>query len=182
MKKQFYFLLISIMLTFQSCFGGNYMNNLEGTINYITRKTAQEIEKEIPILELAGIGGSLKDNVINHEKLVFNLKGKLDRDKGVVLIARVVEVYLKNIYSEKRMKAYLEKHPFTYKNLQVIFVVYDEEGNDVYHPDIGFISLLDGIVSYQTVSKSEKEFYKIESNIKESYEEAAKRLGVWQNH
>ncbi len=96
----------------------------------------------------------------------------------MVLIARVVEVYLKNIYSEKRMKAYLEKHPFTYKNLQVVFVVYDEEGNDVYHPDIGFISLLDGIVSYQTVSKSEKEFYKIESNIKKSYEEAAKRLGV----
>jgi hypothetical protein len=90
MKNLIYLLFLLKTITFQSCSGDNTMNNLEDTINYVTRKTGEEIEKVIPNLELSGIGGSMKDNVVNHEKLVFKHKGKMNEDEGALLLVKVV--------------------------------------------------------------------------------------------
>ena len=185
MKNQFYSYLALIILTFQSCFAGfgEYMSSFDETLTGIALKTGREIETEIPFLEFAGVGGSLSnDNVINHEKLVFNVKKIIKRDEGVVLISKILNKYLKNMYSEKKMESYLKSHPFTYKNLEVKLFVYTKEGDDVFHPDIESVTLRDGVISYLTVSKSEKWFYKDESYTEEPYEETAKRLGVSQNH
>ncbi|GAB4238865.1 MAG: hypothetical protein Tsb0021_18460 [Chlamydiales bacterium] len=157
------------------------MNDLEDTLNCITQKTAQQVEKEIPALELAGVGGSMKDNVINHKKLVFNHRGTLNENSGMLLLAKVVKLYLKNIHSEKKMEKYLEKHLFTYKNLQIVFFIYDNNGDALFYPELVYVSLVDGFVSYQTVKKSEKGIYKVKTQRKEPYEEEVKRLEIWKN-
>ncbi|GAB4238855.1 MAG: hypothetical protein Tsb0021_18440 [Chlamydiales bacterium] len=157
------------------------MNNLENTVNYITRKSGKEIEKLIPRLKLSGIGGSMKDNIINFKKLVFKHRGTLDKDESVLLLEKIVDVYLSNIYSEKRMIDYLQNHSFTYKNLQIVFIIYDDMGNDVFHPDLSYISLIEGIITYESLRITENEIYKVETINEEPYEDAAKRLGIWKN-
>ncbi|GAB4236572.1 MAG: hypothetical protein Tsb0021_16340 [Chlamydiales bacterium] len=181
MKKIIYILVLFAIIVIQSFSGELPMNNLENTMNDVTRKAVRETENNIPSLELIGIGGSIKDNIIKHKDLIFNHKGKLNVDSSVLLIVRIVDIYLKNIHSEKRMLNYLVNHPFTYKNLRITIIIQGEEGEEVYHPDLAFINLVEGEIIYESVKKCQNEIYKVETINEEPYEDAVKRLGTWKN-
>jgi len=184
MKHRLYLPLTLLFLIFLSdCAGfGDSMNSFDATLNSIAKKTGTEFENEIPFSRYAGFGGSLSsDHVIIHEEIIFTIKKHISKDESIILISKVIELYLKNIYAEKQLANYLKQHPFTYKNLMVVFFILDGEGKNAFHPDIGDITLREGKMFYRTVSKSEGFLYKVESYVEESYEESAKRLGVWKN-
>lgn len=183
--KKLILLFLTLLLTtnFSHCYGGckKSMYPFEDLVTGITRRSAEKIEKELPILELSGVGGSMKDNIINHETLIFTVRKTLTKNEGIEIISKIIKIYINEIYGEKKMEGYLKEHPFTYKNLKIKLFIHDKENDKVYHPDIGFVTLSDGMISYLTVSRSEKGYLKKESSTEEPYEEAAKRVGVWKN-
>ncbi|MCB1080917.1 MAG: hypothetical protein KDK69_03755 [Chlamydiia bacterium] len=132
------------------------MDAFEDIVSSITKKTGQQIEKQDQNLEFVGIGGSMSsEGVINFETLSFNVKRKLSRDEGIALISKIVEVYKRNIYSEKKMALYLEKHSFNFKDLQINLFVFDCNGDEVLHPDFKFISLHKGFFRFTRINEKE---------------------------
>jgi len=174
-RNQFYFSFLLVVLIFQSCFGEN-MHKFENMVNRITQKIGIQVEMQIPILRFIGMGGSSKNNIIKYKELAFNVNKKLEKNEGVELISKIVDIYLKNIYSEKSMESYLKEHPFTYKNLHVVLYIHNKEGDNVYHPDNGVIALREENMVYKTNTLTEKGYPKLESYITEPYEEAVKRI------
>lgn len=154
--------------------------NLDKNLNKVSGKTARELQKEIPYLKAAGLGGSLSiDYVIEDESLCFSVDKATTKDEGFILVSRVVNKYLENFHKNEIMKKYLLKHDFTYKNLQIRLIIHDSKRNTIYHPGIHCIELVNGKLMCETVKASEKYYLETVSETTESYEEAAKRLGVW---
>lgn len=181
MKRAYFIILALIGVAFQSFLGfGDCMSDFEKTVNGVTKKTVLSFQKEVPYLSFIGMGGSLSpEGVIIHKSLTFQTQKIINKDEGVKLIAKIVEDYMNNFYAENKLKTYLEKHPLTYKNLKIIIFVHDEKDNRVYHPGLHMLNLSEGILSYETVSPSERFYLQTESYIQEPFEDAAKRVGVW---
>ena len=172
---------IYYLLLFQIFFisPGEAMSNFDEVLNKIAVKTGREIEKENSCLVFSGSGGSLSsDEIIIHEKLIFNTNKVLLKEEGVVLISKIIKTYMKNLNKERLLEEYLERHPFDYKNIFIKIFTYTCDGEDVFHPDIESFTLQDGILTYITISASEKYYYEEASCSKESYLEAAKRLAI----
>jgi hypothetical protein len=178
MGSKFCSFFILALLMFISCTGG-FMGDFNDIINDVTQKTGRNIEKDYPFLEFMGTGGSLSSNndFVRFKMLAFNIDKKLEKNDAVKLISEIVSIYLENIYSEKKIEAYLKEHPFTYENIHISLYIHTEKQESLYHPDIGIIALRRGKISYMTMSLTEKGFPREETYIEEPYEEALKRVG-----
>ena len=158
-----------------------YVDRIGRIADTVAYKTGKEIEKEFPYLRYAGAGGGMKDGVIQKESMIFQIRKILSKNEGIILITRILDKYLKNLYAEKKLHQYLKEHPFTYKNLEVVLIIYDSQGKDAFHPNISEFSLRTGVLCYRTLIPSEEYYYETKSRIEEPYEEAAKRLGIWKD-
>lgn len=177
MKKILLLCCVFTLLTLFSCFGGD-VEVFEDIVAGITCKTGLEIERQNSDLELFGIGGSMPGGkIIRYETLAFRTKKLIKKDEYIQLISGIVDLYVKNIYSDPRMKEYLEEHPFTYNNLRIEVFVCDEKGRDVESPEIGVISLVSGDLGYKTFMPSKNGYSQLESDITEPYEQALRRIG-----
>ena len=175
-----YLYLLAFLGVFTFFLGGSDMSDFDRTLNRISSKTGKQVQSEFDYLTYMGVGGSLdKNNVINYESLDFSTKKEIDRDEGVKIVSRVIEEYLKNIYSDEKMVDYLKEHPFSYKNLEITIYVEDKNGNDVYHPGLWVVYYKKGIIEYITKVKLAEYTYETVSDVEESFLEAAKRVGVW---
>lgn len=161
-------ILILIISTLTSC-SGMEMKKLEIALNDVTQKTALEITTKYHDMELIGTGGSISDDFINHETMVFNIHRKISKKEGVNLINEIAISYIKNVYSDERLSTYLDKNTFDIKNLKIKLHPYSPEGEDVFHPDIAFFNLEDGVFCFMTINESRKGFASREEI---SYEEA----------
>lgn len=150
-----FILLILFTSTLTSCTGEG-MKKTEDVLSGITNKTINQIKRKHSDMDLIGVGRSVKDDVINQEKMVFNVYRKLSKKEGVGLIKEIVDLYLSNVTSEKQMVSYLEKYPFTYINLEIHLHPYTPKGDDVFHPDIAFFSLDDGIIYFMTINEKRR--------------------------
>ncbi len=173
-----YLVIVLIVFILQSCSGDCFGMRITDVFNNVSRKTARKIEKELPKMQLIGLGGASNVDVVSLKKLVFRVNGKIDQDQGVVLIHRVVHLYFENLNAESKLKDYLEENSFTYENLEVVLIIYNSNGSDVFHPDICFVNLRDGIISFQSVSESKDGASHLESDIEIPYIEAIKNLGT----
>ncbi len=155
-------------------------DRFDKALNSVAVNTASDIEQEFPYIKFTGIGGSLsKEGVINHETLTFHVNKIINRNEGVEIIYEIVSRYLYHIHSNRDLQFYLKEHPFSVNSINVMLFVYDEQGYDVFHPNLESISLDNGVLAYLTVSRSDEHFYKDETYSEEPFEVAAKRLGVW---
>ncbi len=177
MKGNYLAFVLAIFIL-QSCSGDILGGRITDIFDNVSRKTAHEIEMELPKLQLTGLGGASNENVVIKKKLVFRVYGKVNKDEGIVLIHRIVQLYLENLNKEFKLKDYLEENSFTYENLEVILLVHDEEGNRVLYPDISFVSVENGIIEIQSISKSQDGVTSLESDIEIPYIEAIKNIGT----
>lgn len=172
-----YFIILFQLFSFQSCHG-EYMTKLDKTLNRVAEKSAKEIEAQFSFLTFAGMGGSLSEDneKIVFEKIIFNCKKKITKEEGVFLLSEIVSRYLENIHSEKNMQDYLKEHSFTYKNVHVTIFIRDEKGEELFHPDMRTLVLMEEEVHYRTFVLADNGYPKVKSSVKEPYEEALKRI------
>jgi hypothetical protein len=160
--------LFSLTSTLTSC-SGTEMKEIEITLNDITQKTAEEITARRPDMELIGTGGSISDNLINHETMVFNVYKQISEIEGIELINEIAILHIKNVNSDKRMSSYLKERTFDIKNLKIKLHPYTPEGDDVFHPNIAFFNLEEGVFYFMSMNESRKGFV---SRKELSYEKA----------
>jgi len=66
----------------------------------------------------------------------------------------MVELFLHNINGNKEIIPYLYDNPFTYKNLEFRVFILDKDGSDIFHPNLGLVSLTQrGTVTFVTYKK-----------------------------
>lgn len=175
--------VILCLMKAQLCnaFLDGYMEKLDRIFDLNAERTGERIEQEFKFLRFSGFVRQTckKEQFVEVEKLVFEVNKEIDQEDGIELISKIINVYLHNMYSDKEMMIYLMKHPFTYKNLEIKLFVYGKNGCPILHPKIGTFTLSNGNISYRTEISNEKIYLEEKSYIKEPYEEAAKRLGVW---
>lgn len=180
MKIKYWCGMLLLGSIFDIFFGGSSMSDFDRTLNGITSGTSRRIEKQYPYMESIAVGGSIDINhIIDYETLEFIVRKEITRDEAVILLAKIIDEYMYTLHAEKKMKEYLEKHSFTYKNLQIAFLMQDDRGDKRFHPALGTVRLFKGKVHYRTVRPSERYYYEDVLNESESFEEAAKRVGVW---
>ena len=156
---------------FFSFFGGEELayKKDEAKMNAIVNHSIKQLSKRYKVIPI-GRGGGNEDNKSRSEYVAFQLYEKLSKDEARVLIIEIVELFLCNINSNKEIAPYLYNIPFTYENLEFRVFLYDKDGSDLYHPNLGLVSLTRiGTINFVT--------YKDESldyayNVEEPYEEA----------
>jgi hypothetical protein len=120
-----------------------------------------------------GRGSSEKNNKSKMESVSFQLQHKLTKEEARILIVDIVELFLKNINNSKEIADFLYNKPFTYKNLEFVVFIHDEKNMNVYHPDLGIVSLTcRGTINFITDKPNSQ--YEYETDVEEPYEEAYK--------
>lgn len=167
---------MSISFLFASLFGffgGGKLDPYEENaplMNSIVNTSIKQLSKRYGLYQI-GIGGSEKDGKSKTEFVAFNLYKKLTKDEARILIVEIVELFLSNINNNQEVKHFLYDNPFTFKNLEFTVLMFNSDGTDLYHPNVGLVSLTrKGTVSFVTYEPGTRCGYA--SDMEEPYEEA----------
>ncbi len=134
------------------------------------QETSNILSERYQLYNIAVTGVSEKD----HFKTIgvkFQIYRPLTKEEGRQILVASTEELLKQLNTPELLP-FLTPSPFTEKNVQVVIFVYDEKGQDVYHPQIGVFAMENGKVEYHTEIPQKKFGYY--SSEEESYEQAKK--------
>jgi hypothetical protein len=141
----------------------------EARMNTIINTSIKQLSTRYNLVPI-GRGGGNKNNKSQLESVSFKLKQKLTKQQARILIVEIVELFLHNINNNQEIASYLYDSPFTYKNLEFRVFIDDKDGSDLYHPDLGLVSLTEGgTVSFVTYAPGTRSDYA--SDVEEPYEE-----------
>lgn len=170
---KFSIMTISLLLaSFFDFFGGKMdpQKKNEKLMSGIIKTGIKQLSKRYGLIPI-GIGGGEKDGKSTREYVAFHIHKKLTKEEARILIIEIVELFLHKINGSKEISHYLYDNPFTYKNLEFRVFIFDKDGSDVFHPDLGLVSLTPlGTISFVTYEPGTYANYASESE--EPYEEA----------
>lgn len=120
-----------------------------------------------------GRGGGIADEKSKREYVAFEIHQKLTKEEARILLVEIVELFLHNINGNSAIASFLYNSPFTFKNLEFRVFIYDKDGSDIFHPNLGLVSLTRvGTVNFVTYQQDTLCDYVLD--IEEPYEEAYK--------
>jgi len=158
----------------------NFMNTSEPqspadkAINIVISKTADEFQNKYH-LSLGGIGGSGNDTTIKTSSISFSINQTLSIADTRQLIIACAREFLKNINEDSNLASYLVVQPFTEKNIKITIAMTNSDNSTTFDPQLAGVSLDKGVIRYFTNDPDKPHTFK--SVIKESYEEAIKKVG-----
>lgn len=142
----------------------------EALMTRIVNSSIKQLSTRYGVVAIGTGGGNVEDKS-RFESVSFNLYHKLNKEEARILLVEVVELFLHNINQNKDISPYLYDNPFTYRNLEFVIFLYNENGSDLFHPELGAVSLTPrGTISFVTYESSE--ICKRATDIEEPYEEA----------
>lgn len=142
----------------------------EAYLNSIIKTSIKQLTNRYPLIP-AGIGGGEKDGKAKKEFVAFHIHKKLNKEEARELLVEIVELFLNNINKDKKIEHFLYNKPFTHKNLEFTVFIFDHDGSDIFHPNLGLVSLTSqGTISYVTYQPGR--LVKYASEEEEPYEEA----------
>ncbi|GAB4230515.1 MAG: hypothetical protein Tsb0021_08600 [Chlamydiales bacterium] len=112
----------------------------------------KRVSKKYP-LSLAGLGGG-----IDHEEkknrvfdVMFDMQKKVTRDQARYIILDILDTFLYYANNDPEVAPFLKPYPFTHKGFHIALFIQNKDGSDVWHPEIGVVSLADwGDIRYKT--------------------------------
>lgn len=171
------FCIFGLPIIFASLFNffGKEMDPYEKNAEYMNRivnDSIKQLSKRYGLLPI-GRGGAEKDSKSKSEYVAFHLHQKLTKEEARILIVEITELFLHNINNNKKITPFLYDTPFTYRNLEFAIFIYNKDGSDIFHPNIGLVSLTRrGTVNFVTYEPGTLCDYA--SDMEEPYEEAYK--------
>lgn len=145
----------------------------EQLINSILAKTAKIIEKKYNI-KPCGVGAAMPGGPIQGLTLCFDTKYPHTKEQLRDLLIKSAQELFSQVNENKEIQNFLKVRPFDIKNVQIIIYNHDKNGREVYDPGISTAEISQGILTYQTVDRSDT--FKYKNEFEETYEEALKAL------
>jgi hypothetical protein len=113
----------------------------------------------------------------NHYKEVgmfFEIFRVVSKEESRKIMIDCVEELLREINSNPQLLPHLQPSPFTAANIEIAFYIYHPDGKRAYHPDLGSLSLNEGVIRYSTDIPEMQYKFGFYTQEKESYEAASK--------
>jgi hypothetical protein len=145
----------------------------EQLVNSTLAKTAKTINEKYNI-KPCGVGAAMPGGLIQEFTLCFNTKSSYTKEQLRELLIKSAQELLKQVNENNEIQEFLKERPFNLKNVQIIIYNSDKEGREVYDPGISTAEISQGILTYQTVDKSDTFKYKHE--FEETYKDALKAI------
>lgn len=167
--KKFFIVFIFVFAAFH--LGFSYMENSQIpepdlTAHKIIDEAINEILQKYD-LNPCGIGMSGK---FEYLEISFQTRKILTRDEARVMLHDCVEIFLKKINSNEKIKSYLQKYPFDYENVGIIFFIQDRNKEKIFHPDIILAEWTPHGIIFKT--NDEENIYKYKETTTETHQDA----------
>lgn len=164
-----YFLFILFLLSIPF---SNYANSKikipepDLSAHKIIDETIDEILKKYD-LNPCGIGMNGK---FEYLEISFQTRKILTRDEARVMLHDCVEIFLKKINSNEKIKPYLKKYPFDYENVGITLYIQDKKNGYIFHPDISVAKWNSRGLSFKT--HDQNDIYGYREITEETHQEA----------
>lgn len=147
---------------------------IEAKLVGLTLKSSANLIKSKYDLIPSGSGVAMPGGPIKELFLAFDTHYILTKHEIRRLLIEINNEVMKEVNNNHQIQAYLLKRLFTIKDIHIVIYNHDQNGKRVYDPEISVGQILQGNISYKTVSKENKLKYKNE--YEETYEEAMKLM------
>lgn len=137
---------------------------------YIINKTGKKLERRHN-MTVVGTGGRMM-NCVELMRLAFNINKPLSKEESRKIILDCTSEFLREINSDQEIRPYLVQFPFRVENINISIFTHDEQGRNLYDPDITVVLIDNGEITYLTDDRENK--YRFKSEYVESYEDALK--------
>lgn len=144
------FIVSLLCLVTFACSGNNH--SMGRSMNQVVLKTQKEIEKTYDA-KISAVGSGAAHGVYSMT-MNFSIQKNLSVDKARRLMVDCAQCFLENINSNTTLRPYLVEYPFPPSRISMSFWITDGTYDPIRTPGIlKSISLDDGIIRYNTVSK-----------------------------
>jgi len=138
------------------------MPKVDVVIDKMLGNTLTELQTIFQPLSIIGVGGSQDNKQETKITVSFVLKRPLTKGECRKLLVISAEALLKNINQNEDLKPYLCHIPFTYRDIEIYFILNHFNGSDIKYPDISTISLIKGVIDYDTSDPNDPDKYNTE--------------------
>lgn len=176
-----FFLAVCLLLI--ACIGAFMPNQYgpsqgEQLVNQTLAKAAKIIKKKYQ-LQPVGEGAAMPGGPIQELTLEFDANARYTKEQLRDLLIKSAKELLEQIQTNEEIQPFLITKPFTIQNVKITIYNQDQNGREVYDPEISTASLSRGILIYKTTDPEDE--FKYKNRIKETYEEALQALKCQNN-
>ena len=138
----------------------------------VISQTARQLKKEKDLIPVGTMGQMMGD--IQAIGLSFQYFHLVNLEEARELLVNAIQVFLRNINENKKIRPYLHNYPFTTKNIEITIWIYKPGGSDPEQGSIECITLRRNKLIYRLTAPSKFAPWPVLHE--ETYEEALKIL------
>jgi len=109
----------------------------------IIKKYAQKYNMSVYSLDDSMPGGVVKSTGVG-----FRINQPISKEKARQILVECTQEYIHEINNKKELRPYLENYPVNEKNIDLSIYIYDKNGDQVFYPNLGHVSLFMGNLEY----------------------------------
>jgi len=100
----------------------------------------------------------------------FQVSKPLSKEQARVMLVDCIKIFLEKINSTEKIKPYLKNYPFNEQNISITFFIQDQDGRDLFDPQICIAKWTSFEVTFRT--NDPENIYRYKTTEKETHEEA----------
>ena len=153
------------------------IRNDEKIANELMKNVAQELNTKLNLYP-CGTGGRMMHE-IKMLALAFDYYQPITIEEGRNLLITSIDIFVKAVNDDERIRPYLANYPFEPKNVQIRIFLRNPNGSNPGPGEFAVISSIDGILEYDVNDPKNPLFTTIH---KESYQEALQAQKTSDSH
>jgi SpoVK/Ycf46/Vps4 family AAA+-type ATPase len=120
------------------------------------------------------LSDSMPSGIVKRTGVGFKINQPISKEKARQILVECTQEYIQEINNKKELLPYLENYPVNEKNIDLSIYIYDKNGDQVFYPNLGHVSLFMGNLEY--FIRDPKHQDKHEPFATETFEEAVRRV------
>ncbi len=132
MKKLFFLFLITSGFQLLSFNEKSQLSEGHQLVLDLFENTSQKLGEKYDIHYI----GNTIDGQYGYLEIDFTVYRKLSKEEARHMLIECLEEFLSDINNNTKLKPHLKNHPFTTKNVGIVFYISDTNGDKLFHPEI----------------------------------------------
>lgn len=162
MRGGFGCLLCVLVFSISACVEDPMIKLTDSVENVVINATREELKQKYDYITFSGSGVS---RVLKTIFLGLDVEKKLDKAEARKLLVDISMTLLKNINDvDFRVDLFIDSYPLDIKNIELALFI-SSSGNDVFYPDLGTVSLKNGVVQFWTFEKNKGGYRTLEEEL-----------------
>ncbi len=151
-----------------------HMSKAETVVDQLMFKIEQRLTQKYH-LEAIGVSVGMPGGIVKTLGLKFQIQGPLSKNELRRFLISSAQDFVNDVNANQDIQPFLEKHPFGFDNVEIVFFLIDANGYEVDHPHIGIAGIRRGKLDYTSLV-TVNNIPKIVVEEWETYEEAVQIL------